>query len=217
MIHIFSSVEIIDQIKVTTKEKNEVEKYFNDNMIINNDKIKQNYKLSKMVFRLMKTYKFFFSTFELYKIKTLSLKLKNLEYSIYEKNLVENELCNNDNNNNNSIIEQIKLVKNDINNNLSKYENLREIFYKLKNKISNLNDLFIAFNFYKLETCNNIEIEPGNSNKKWTIKCLNMMKEQFPEEFLKKYNYKGVSFKEMYKIRNMQTKFIFNSVYEDLS
>ena len=53
MVHIFSNVEIIDQIKVTKKEKNEVEKYFNDNMIINNDKIKQNYKLSKMVFRLM--------------------------------------------------------------------------------------------------------------------------------------------------------------------
>ena len=217
MIHIFSSVEIIDQIKVTTKEKNEVEKYFNDNMIINNDKIKQNYKLSKMVFRLMKTYKFFFSTFELYKIKTLSLKLKKLEYNIYEKNLVENDLYNNDNNNNNnSIMEQIKLVKNDICNNLSKYENLRKIFYKLKTKISILNDLFIAFNFYKLETCNNIEIEPGNLDKKWSIKCLNMMKEQFPEEFLKKYNYKGVAFNQIYKIRNNQTKFIFNSVYEDL-
>lgn len=215
MVHIFSNVEIIDQIKVTTKEKNEVEKFFNDNMIINNDIIKQNYKLSKMVFRFMKTYKFFFSTFELYKIKTLSLKLKKLEYNIYEKNLVENDLCNNDNNNN-SIIEQIKIVKNDINNNLTKYENLRKIFYKLKKKISNLNDLFIAFNFYKLETCNNIEIEPGNLDKKWTMKCLNMMKEQFPEEFLKKYNYKGVSFNQIYKIKNKQTKFIFNSVYEDL-
>ena len=76
--------------------------------------------------------------------------------------------------------------------------------------------MFIAFNFYKLETCNNIEIEPGNLDKKWSIKCLNMMKEQFPEEFLKKYNYKGVAFNQIYKIRNNQTKFIFNSVYEDL-
>ena len=80
---------------------------------------------------------------------------------------------------------------------LVKYINIfgNQIFYKLKKKISNLNDLFIAFYFYKLETCNNIEIDPGNLDKKWTIKCLNMMKEQFPEEFLKKYNYKGVSFK----------------------
>lgn len=216
MVHIFSNVEIIDQRKVTVKEKNEIEKYFSDNMIIYNDKIKQNYKISKMVFRLMKTYKFFFSTFELYKIKTLSLKIKNLEYNIYEKNLVENDLCNNDNNNNNSINEQIKLIKNNINNNLTKYENMKKIFYKLKKKISNLNDLFIAFYFYKLETCNNIEIDPGNLDKKWTIKCLNMMKEQFPEEFLKKYNYKGVSFNQIYKIKNKQTKFIFDSVYEDL-
>ena len=63
MVYIFNYVDIIDQVKLTTKEKEDVEKFFNDNIAFNNDNINQNYKLCKMIFRLMKTYKFFFFYF----------------------------------------------------------------------------------------------------------------------------------------------------------
>ena len=57
------------------------------------------------------------------------------------------------------------------------------IYQIYKNTISNLNDLSIIFNFYKLETNNNIKIEPGTINDKWAVASINLMKYQLTEEF----------------------------------
>ena len=219
MIHIFNYVDIIDQIKLTYKEKSIAEKYFIDNIIINNDKIKQNYKLCKMIFRLLKTYNFFCTTLELYKIKAYSLKLKEFEYKLYEKNIIDNEKTNNSNDNVNdinSINYEIKLLKKDIDNSLYKCENMKNNFYYLKNKISNLNDLSIVLNFYKLETNNNIKIEFGNIKDRWVVACINLMKYQLSEDFLKKFNIEGISINEIYKIKDKKSKFLFNALYDDL-
>ena len=217
MVNIFNYVDIIDQVRVTIEERKEVEKFFNDNVAFNKDKINQNYKLCKMVFRLMKTYKFFFLTFELYKIKILSLKLKSLIFNIInDNNLINNNLDTNIENSNNTNNKEIENIKNEIDNSLLNCENMNNIFYKLKKIISNLNDIFIVFNFYKLETSNNIEIEPGNLMHKWVMRCKNLMKEQLSEEFLKKYQCGGISINQIYKIKNKKSKFLFNSIYDDL-
>ena len=212
MVHIFNYVEIIDQIKLTFKEKTETEKYFIDNIIINNDKIKQNYKICKMIFRLMKTYNFFCINFELYKIKALSLKLKELEYNLYEKNLIEIDKTNETN----TIENEIKLLKKEIDNCLYKCNNMKNNLYYLKNKISNLSDLSIVHNFYKLETNNNIKIEDGNLNDRWVIACLNLMKYQLSEDFMKKNKIEGISINQIYKIKDKKAKFLFNALQDDL-
>ena len=211
MVHIFNYVEVIDQIKLTEKEKKEVEKYYNDNKIINNDKIKQNYKICKKIFKLMNTFKFFYSSLEFYKLKVLSLQLKKLEYNLYEtiyfnNNDIDINLINN----------EIKSIKKEIDINLSNCENIKNRFYKLKDNIMKLNDLSIVFNFYELETNNNIKIEPGNLKYKWTKSCINLMKNQLPEEFLKKYKIEGISINQIYKIKDKKSKLIFNALYDDL-
>ena len=213
IVHIFNNVEIIDQIKLTCQEKIEVEKYFIDNIIINNDKIKQNNKVCKMIFRLMKAFNIFSTSLELYKIKALSLKIKELEYNLYEQKLINKDNINIDTN---SLNNEIKIIKNDIDNSLYKCENMKKIFYKLKNAISNLNDLSIIFNFFKLETNNNIKIEPGNLNDKWAVGSINLMNYQLKEDFKKKYKLEGISIYQIYKIKNQKSKFLFNSLYDDL-
>ena len=213
MVHIFNYVDIIDQIKLTNKEKLEVENYFNDDVIINNDKIKQNYKICKMIFRLMKTFKFFFSSFELYKIKELSLKLKKIEYNKYTKILFDNNI---DIGETNKFNNEIELIRKKIKNSLSKCENIKNIFYQLKNKICDLNDLSIILNFYKLETNNNIEIEQGNLSTKWTTTCMNLMKFLLSEDFLKKNEIEGIFINQIYKIKNKKSSILFNALYDDL-
>ena len=211
MVHIFNSVEIIDQIKVTYKEKDDVEKFFIDNVIINNDKIKQNFKICKMIFRLMKTFNFFCTNIELFKIKALSLKLKELEYNLYEKSLFDNNTTDII-----SLNDEIKIIKNEIDNSLSKCENCKTHFYELKNRISSLNDLSIVLDFYKLETNNNIKIEPGNIKDKWAEVCINLMKYQLSEDFSKKNELEGVSINQIYKIKNKKSKFVFNALFDEL-
>ena len=214
MVHIFNYVDIIDQIKLTNKEKLEIENYYNDNVIINNDRIKQNYKICKMIFRIMKTFKFFFSSFEFYKIKELLLKLKKIEYNKYLKILFDNNI---DIGEINKFNKEIELIREKIKSSLSKCENMKNIFYQLKNKICSLNDLSIILNFYKLETNNNIEIEQGNLNTKWTKTCMNLMKFLLSEEFLKKNNIGGIFINQIYKIKNKKSSILFNALYDDLT
>ena len=217
MVYIFNYVDIIDQIKLTEKEKSEVENFFKFNVIINNDKIKHNYKICKMIFRIMKTFKFFFSSFQFYKLQELSLKLKEVEYTKYEKISFDNNNINNININIDNFNNEIEDIKSDINKSLSECENINNFFHKLKNIICNLNDLSIILDFYKLETTNNIEIETGNLNMRWATTCIHLMKFQLSEDFLKKNDIEDIFINHIYKIKNKKSSYLFDTLYDDLT
>ena len=201
MINIFNYVEIIDQIKVTFEEKYDVNRYLENNIKNIHKEIKHNYRTCNMIFRLMKTYLFFYSSFQLYKIKVLSLRLKYLEY------------INKENNDNNNEIENLKFK---IENYFEEYQNVKNNYDKLKIIIKELNDSFILYNIFKLETYNNLQIVPALPNTKSSLFCINLMESQLNNEFLKNNYYKSISFNEIYQIKNKKDKYIFNTLYNEL-
>ena len=98
MLHIFNYVEVIDQINATFDEKYDVNRYFESSINKYSEKIKNNFKMCLMIFRTMKTFLFFYSSIQMYKIKVLSIRLKYLE----------NEKENN--NDNNYAIEDLEYI-----------------------------------------------------------------------------------------------------------
>ena len=93
---------------------------------------------------------------------------------------------------------------------------MKEFYYKLKNNIKELNDSFIIYHTLNLETYNNIEIIPLPPNNKNSIFCINSMKSQLNNEFMKSNFFTDISFNEIYQIKDKKTKYIFNALYNDL-
>ena len=202
MVHIFNYVEVIDQIKLTFDEKFDINRYRDITIKQCYEKIKNNFKISNMILRVMKIYFYFFSCFEIFKNKVMSIKLKFLEYN----NM-------NNNNENNYEIEDLKYKTEK---NIEQCNKMKEFYHKLKNNIKDLNDSFIIYQTLNLETYNNIEIIPLLPNNKNSIFCIDLMKSQLNTEFMQSNFYTGISFNEMYQIKDKKNKYIFNAIYNDL-
>ena len=200
MLQLFNYVEIIDQIKVTFDEKFEANRWNDINIRECHEIIKNNFRICNIIFRMMKTYLFFFSYIQLYKLKVLSIRLKFLEYK----------------NRNNSYNYEIDDLQFKIKINLEEAIKLKKEYDHLKFIIKDLNDSFLFYHTLKLETYNNIEIIPVIPNTKWSSFCINFMKAQISDEFIKSNAYIGISFNEIYKIKNKKAKYIFNVFYEEL-
>ena len=211
MVKIFYFVEIIDQIKLNFDEKYETNRCFDIN--INNmiEKIKNNFRITHMIFKLIKAYKLFFLCYQYYNIYISSLKIKFLECKL----CIDNNDINSGNiiNDINNEIENIKIIIDKKN----KYiKNWKNYYYKLKKIIKELNDEFILFNIIKLESYSNIEIKPLSPNTKSALFCVNLIRSQLNQEFLKNNYYNDISINYIYKIKNQKDKYIFNSLYDEL-
>ena len=202
MIHIFNYVENIDQIKVTFDEKYDVNRLYEINVNSCVEKIKNNFRICLVIFRTMKTYMFFYSSVQFYKLKVLTIRLKFLEDK--EKN---------DNSDSNYEIEDLEFKIKKL---LEEYDKMKNIYSKLKKIIKELNDSFIISHTLKLETYNNIEIIPLLPNTKSSLFCINLMKSQANDEFMKSNYFTGISFNEIYQIKNKKSKYIFHSIYNEL-
>ena len=200
MLQLFNNVEVIDQIKVTSEEKFEVNRLNNFGIKQCTEIFEQNFRICNIIFRMMKTYLFFFSCVQLYKLKVLSIRLKFLEYK-------------NRNNSNDCQIDDLQFK---IKINLEETNKLKNEYEQLKFIIKDLNDSFILYHALQLETYNNIEIIPITPNTKWSSFCINFMKAQISDEFLKNNFYIGISFNEIYQIKNKKLKYIFNVLYNEI-
>ena len=212
LIHIFKDLEILDQIVISPTERQYVESLYIKRNLFYNNKIRQNHKINKMLFQLMKTYKFFLINIKLHQISFFSQRQKMLEYAKYEKLYLEtkNETSIED------IEKEIESSKGKVNSCLKICQYMNELFYNLKNYISNLNDLYIVTNFYELESNGNFKLEPGNAESKWVKSCESLMKSRLPSSFLSKYKFQQFSIYEIYKITNKKVKFIYDSLYDNL-
>ena len=197
MVQIFNYVEIIDQIKLTFDEKFDINRFRDITIKQCYEKIKNNFKISNMILKMIKIYFYFFSSFEIYKNQVMSIKLKFLEY----------------NNNDNYEIEDLKYK---IEKNIEQCNKMKEFYHKLKNNIKELNDSFIIYHTLNLETYNNIEIIPLLPNNKNSLFCIDLMKSQLNNEFMQSNFYTGISFNEIYQIKDKKNKYIFNAIYNDL-
>ena len=212
LIHIFKDLEVLDQVVISPNERQYVESLYIKRNLFYNNKIRQNHKINKMLFQMMKTYKFFLINMKYHQISFFSQRQKMLEYAKYEKVFLgtKNDTDIND------IEKEINSSKNKVNSCLKICQYMSKLFYNLKNYISNLNDLFIVTNFYELESNGNFKIEPGNTESKWVKSCESLMKSRLPSSFLIKYNYQLFSIYEIYKITNKKVKFLYDSIYDNL-
>ena len=212
LIHIFSDLEILDQVIISPPERQYVESLYIKRNLFYNNKIRQNHKINKMLFQMMKTYKFFLLNMKLNQISFFSQRQKMLEYAKYEKLYldVKNETSISD------IDKEIESSKNKVNSCLKICQYMNDLFYNLKNYISNLNDLFIVTNFYELESNGNFKLEPGNEESKWVKSCESLMKSRVPSSFFTKYKFQQFSIYEIYKITNKKVKFLYDSLYDNL-
>ena len=212
LIHIFKDLEILDQIKISQAEREYVENIYIKRNLFYNNKIRQNHKINKMLFQMMKTYKFFLTNMKYHQVRFFSQRQKMLEYAKYEKLIlgVKNETDIN------AIEKEIEASKNKVNGCLKIYEHMDNLFHNLKKYISNLNDLYIVTNFYDLESNGNFKIEPGNNELKWVKSCQGLMKSRLPSSFLSSWKFKDLSIYEIFKITNKKIKFLFDSLYDNL-
>ena len=212
LVHIFKDLEVLDQIIISPSERQYVEGLYIKRNLFFNNKIRQNHKVNKMLFQMMKTYKFFLINMKYHQISFFSQRQKMLEYAKYEKVFLgtKNETDIND------IEKEIESSKNKVNSCLKICQYMNNLFYNLKNYISNLNDLFIVTNFYELESNGNFKIEPGNTESKWVKSCESLMKSRVPSSFLSKFKYQHFSIYEIYKITNKKVKFLYDSLYDNL-
>ena len=202
MVHIFNYVEIIDQIKVTFDEKYDVNRLNEIDVNSCLEKIKNNFRICLMIFRTLKTYMFFYSSVQFYKLKVFTIRLKFLEGK--DKN---------DTNDSNYEIEDLEFKIKKL---LEEYNKMKNNYSKLKKIIKELNDSFIISHSLQLETYNNIEIIPLLPNTKSSLFCINLMKSQINDEFIKSNYFTGISFNEIYQIKSTKTKYIFNALYNEL-
>ena len=212
LIHTFKDLEILDQIIISPTERQYVESLYIKRNLFFNNKIRQNHKINKMLFQMMKTYKFFLINMKYNQISFFSQRQKMLEYAKYEKLFLgtKNETNVAD------IDKEIDSSINKVNSCLKICEYMYNLFYHLKNYISNLNDLFIVTNFYELESNGNFKLEPGNSESKWVKSCESLMKSRLPSSFLIKHHFQHFSIYEIYKITNKKVKFLYDSLYDNL-
>ena len=99
---------------------------------------------------------------------------------------------------------------------LEECDEMKNNYVKLKNAIKDLNDSFIIYNTLKLETYNNFELIPLLPNTKSSLFCINLMKSQINDEFMRSNYYIGITFNEIYQIKNKKAKYIFHTLYNDL-
>ena len=212
MIHTFKDIETLDQVKITPAERQYVEGVYIKRNLFYNNKIRQNHKINKMLFQMMKTYKFFLTNMKYHQVRFFSQRQKMLEYAKYEKLFLgtKNETNIED------IEKEIDASKNKVNSCLKICEHMNNLFKNLKKYISNLNDLYIVTNFYELESNGNFKIEPGNNELKWVKSCESLMKSRLPGSFLNKFQFKNLSIYEIYKITNKKVKFLFDSLYDNI-
>ena len=212
LVHTFKDIEILDQVKISLKERQYVEGVYIKRNLFYNNKIRQNHKINKMLFQMMKTYKFFLTNMKYHQVRFFSQRQKMLEYAKYEKLFLgtKNETNIND------IEKEIEASKTKVNSCLKICEHMNNLFRNLKKYISNLNDLYIVTNFYDLESNGNFKIEPGNCELKWVRSCEGLMKSRLPASFLSKFKFKNLSIYEIYKITNKKVKFLFDSLYDNL-
>ena len=212
LIHTFKDIEILDQVKISPNERQYVENNYIKRNLFYNNKIRQNHKINKMLFQMMKTYKFFLTNMKYHQVRFFSQRQKMLEYAKYEKLFLgtKNETDIN------AIEKEIEASKIKVNSCLKICEHMNNLFRNLKKYISNLNDLYIVTNFYDLESNGNFKIEPGNNELRWVKSCQGLMKSRLPESFLASWKYKNFSIYEIYKITNKKTKFLFDSLYDNL-
>ena len=212
LVHIFKDLNILDQIIITPTERQYVESVYIKRNLFFNNKIRQNHKINKMLFQMMKTYKFFLTNMKYHQISFFSQRQKMLEYAKYEKLFlgIKNETQIAD------IEKEIDSSINKVNSCLKIYQYMNNLFYKLKTYISNLNDLFIVTNFYEIESNGNFKIEPGNAESKWVKSCDSLMKSRLQKSFLNKYKYQSFAINEIYKITNKKVKYLFDSLYDNL-
>ena len=212
IIHIFKDLETLDQVKISATERQYVEGVYIKRNLFFNNKIRQNHKINKMLFQMMKTYKFFLTNMKYHQVRFFSQRQKMLEYAKYEKLFLgtKNDTKIED------IEREIESSKNKVNSCLNICEHMNSLFKNLKKYISNLNDLFIVTNFYELESNGNFKIEPGNADLKWVKSCESLMKSKITNSFLSKFQFNNLSIYEIYKITNKKIKFIFDSLYDNL-
>ena len=172
LIHIFKDIECLDQVQISINERQYVESLYIKRNLFYNNKIRQNHKINKMIFQMMKTYKFFLTNMKYHQVRFFSQRQKMLEYAKYEKLF----LGTNNDTNINDIDKEIESSKNKVDSCLKICEYMNSIFRNLKKYISNLNDLYIVTNFYDLESNGNFKIEPGNNELKWVKSCEGLMK-----------------------------------------
>ena len=212
LVHTFKDLELLDQVKITPMERQYVESIYIKRNLFFNNKIRQNHKINKMLFQMMKTYKFFLNNMKYHQVRFFSQRQKMLEFAKYEKLYLgtKNETNIED------IDKEIEASKNKVNSCLKIIEHMSNLFKNLKKYISNLNDLYIVINFYELESNGNFKLEPGNNELKWVKSCESLMKSRLPSSFLNKFQFKNLSIYEIYKITNKKIKFIFDSLYDNL-
>ena len=212
LIHIFKDLECLDQVKISQNERQYVENLYNKRNLLYNNKIRQNHKTNKMIFQMMKAYKFFLTNMKYHQVRFFSQRQKMLEYAKYEKLILgaKNETNIND------IDKEIEASKNKVESCLKICEYMNGLFRSLKKYISNLNDLYIVTNFYDLESNGNFKIEPGNPEQKWMKSCQGLMKSRLPNSFLNNNKLKDISLYEIYKVTNKKVKFLFESIYDNL-
>ena len=212
LVHIFKDLDVLDQVKISLKERQYVEGIYIKRNLFYNNKIRQNHKINKMLFQMMKTYRFFLTNMKYHQVRFFSQRQKMLEYAKFEKIFLgtKNETNIND------IEKEIEASKNKVNSCLKICEHMNNLFRNLKKYISNLNDLYIVTNFYDLESSGNFKLEPGNNELKWVKSCEGLMKSRLPASFLSKFKFKNLSIYEIYKITNKKVKFVFDSLYDNL-
>jgi hypothetical protein len=212
IVHIFKDLDILDQVKISLKERQFVEGIYIKRNLFYNNKIRQNHKINKMLFQMMKTYRFFLTNMKYHQVRFFSQRQKMLEYAKFEKIFLgtKNETNIND------IEKEIEASKNKVHSCLKICEHMNNLFRNLKKYISNLNDLYIVTNFYDLESSGNFKLEPGNNELKWVKSCEGLMKSRLPASFLSKFKFKNLSIYEIYKITNKKVKFLFDSLYDNL-
>ena len=212
MIHVFKDIETLDQVKISPAERQYVEGVYIKRNLFYNNKIRQNHKINKMLFQMMKTYKFFLINMKYHQVRFFSQRKKMLEFAKYEKLFLgtKNETKIED------IEKEIEASENKVEICLKICEQMNDVFKNLKKYISNLNDLYIVTNFYELESNGNFKIEPGNSEQKWVKSCEGLMNSRLPASFLAKFQFKHLSIYEIYKITNKKVKFLFDSLYDNI-
>ena len=210
MLHFFKKIEILDQFKINHEEKEEIQSSYLKKMKFYKNKIKQTYKISKMIFHLMKGHKLFFKGIKYHQVRLLSQQMKLLEYKIYENE----ELGFNSDLKIEDIHKEINIIKYKIINNLKEIETLNNNFKEIKQQITDLNDFSIVTNFYENESFGNYKLEPGTSGLKWVNSCLDLFK--IPKEFFNKNELNNIKFNKIYRIHNQKTNIIFHSIYDNL-
>ena len=69
LIHTFKDLEILDQVKISPAERQYVDGVYIKRNLFYNNKIRQNHKINKMLFQMMKTYKFFLTNMKYHQVR----------------------------------------------------------------------------------------------------------------------------------------------------